>query len=123
MAIVLAKYAPEGVDIFHAIKMLLIHNLVEIDAGDTNSQFAIRNDALYDTLLLASFPEGVRGLALSVRVSVSSKSYAVGVLLRPSKLRGACRRQASRSLSSSLKEKRRLYAALTQFNNLDAARL
>ncbi|WP_375467819.1 HD family hydrolase [uncultured Nostoc sp.] len=35
MAIVLAEYAPKGVDIFHAIKMLLIHDLVEIDAGDT----------------------------------------------------------------------------------------
>ncbi|MEH2337453.1 HD domain-containing protein [Nostoc sp.] len=35
MAIVLAEYAPEGVDIFHAIKMLLIHDLVENDAGDT----------------------------------------------------------------------------------------
>ena len=35
MAIVLAEYAPEGVDIFHVIKMLLIHDLVEIDAGDT----------------------------------------------------------------------------------------
>ncbi|MEH1902045.1 MAG: HD domain-containing protein [Nostoc sp.] len=35
MASVLAEYAPEGVDIFHAIKMLLIHDLVEIDAGDT----------------------------------------------------------------------------------------
>jgi len=35
MAVTLAEYAPEGVDIFHAIKMLLIHDLVEIDAGDT----------------------------------------------------------------------------------------
>jgi putative hydrolase of HD superfamily len=35
MASVLAEYAPEGVNIFHAIKMLLIHDLVEIDAGDT----------------------------------------------------------------------------------------
>ncbi len=35
MAIVLAEYAPEGVDLSHAIKMLLIHDLVEIDAGDT----------------------------------------------------------------------------------------
>ncbi|MBN3947055.1 MAG: HD domain-containing protein [Nostoc sp. NMS7] len=35
MAIALAEYAPEGVDLFHAIKMLLIHDLVEIDAGDT----------------------------------------------------------------------------------------
>ncbi len=35
MAIVLAEYAPEGVDLSPAIKMLLIHDLVEIDAGDT----------------------------------------------------------------------------------------
>ncbi|MEH1928061.1 HD domain-containing protein [Nostoc sp.] len=35
MAIALAEYAPEDVDLFHAIKMLLIHDLVEIDAGDT----------------------------------------------------------------------------------------
>lgn len=35
MAIVLAEYAPEGVDQLLAIKMLLIHDLVEIDAGDT----------------------------------------------------------------------------------------
>ncbi|WP_460201914.1 HD domain-containing protein [Scytonema sp. NUACC21] len=35
MAIVLAEYAPEGVDLSRAIKMLLIHDLVEIDAGDT----------------------------------------------------------------------------------------
>ncbi|MBW4624220.1 MAG: HD domain-containing protein [Brasilonema octagenarum HA4186-MV1] len=35
MAVVLAEYAPEGVDLSRAIKMLLIHDLVEIDAGDT----------------------------------------------------------------------------------------
>ncbi|WP_315790050.1 HD domain-containing protein [Fischerella sp. JS2] len=35
MAIVLAEYAPAGTDILRAIKMLLIHDLVEIDAGDT----------------------------------------------------------------------------------------
>lgn len=35
MAITLAEYSPEDVDIFHAIKMLLIHDLLEIDAGDT----------------------------------------------------------------------------------------
>lgn len=35
MAVVLAEYAPPEVEIFHAIKMLLIHDLVEIDAGDT----------------------------------------------------------------------------------------
>lgn len=35
MAIVLAEYAPLGTDVMRAIKMLLIHDLVEIDAGDT----------------------------------------------------------------------------------------
>jgi len=35
MAIVLAEYAPAGVNLFHAIKLLLLHDLVEIDAGDT----------------------------------------------------------------------------------------
>jgi putative hydrolase of HD superfamily len=35
MAIVLAEYAPVGTDPLCAIKMLLIHDLVEIDAGDT----------------------------------------------------------------------------------------
>ncbi|BAZ32622.1 HD superfamily hydrolase [Cylindrospermum sp. NIES-4074] len=34
MAIALAEYAPAGVDISHAMKMLLIHDLVEIDVGD-----------------------------------------------------------------------------------------
>ena len=35
MAIVLLEYAPPKVDLLRAIKMLLIHDLVEIDAGDT----------------------------------------------------------------------------------------
>ncbi|MGJ5673065.1 MAG: HD domain-containing protein [Nostochopsis sp.] len=35
MAIILAEYAPTGTDILRAIKMLLIHDLVEIHAGDT----------------------------------------------------------------------------------------
>lgn len=35
MAVVLAEYAPAGTDLFRAVKMLLIHDLVEIDAGDT----------------------------------------------------------------------------------------
>jgi putative hydrolase of HD superfamily len=35
MAILLVEYAPEAVDVLRVIKMLLIHDLVEIDAGDT----------------------------------------------------------------------------------------
>ncbi|HWI20852.1 MAG TPA: HD domain-containing protein [Vicinamibacterales bacterium] len=34
-ALVLAEHAPEGTDTLHAIRMLLVHDLVEIDAGDT----------------------------------------------------------------------------------------
>jgi putative hydrolases of HD superfamily len=36
MAILLAEYAPSpDIDVLHVIKMLLVHDLVEIDAGDT----------------------------------------------------------------------------------------
>jgi len=35
MAVLLIEYAPVGVDLLSTIKMLLIHDLVEIDAGDT----------------------------------------------------------------------------------------
>jgi putative hydrolases of HD superfamily len=34
MAVVLKQYAPTGADMLRIIKMLLIHDLVEIDAGD-----------------------------------------------------------------------------------------
>ena len=34
-ALVLGEYAPEGTDVFKVIRMLLIHDIVEIDAGDT----------------------------------------------------------------------------------------
>jgi putative hydrolase of HD superfamily len=35
MALVLAEHAEPGVDVLRVLKMLLIHDLVEIDAGDT----------------------------------------------------------------------------------------
>ncbi|MBD2464563.1 HD domain-containing protein [Oscillatoria sp. FACHB-1407] len=35
MAMLLAEYAPEPVEVLRVMKMLLIHDLVEIDAGDT----------------------------------------------------------------------------------------
>jgi len=37
MAVVLAEYAGETVDITRVIRMVLIHDLVEIDAGDTDA--------------------------------------------------------------------------------------
>jgi putative hydrolase of HD superfamily len=35
IALVLAEHANEQVDVAHVIKMLLVHDIVEIDAGDT----------------------------------------------------------------------------------------
>ena len=35
MAVVLAEYAPEGANIGRVVEMLLVHDVVEIDAGDT----------------------------------------------------------------------------------------
>lgn len=35
MALVLAEHANERIDVFRVVQMLLIHDLVEIDAGDT----------------------------------------------------------------------------------------
>ena len=35
MAVVLADYGPAGVDLLSVLRMVLVHDLVEIDAGDT----------------------------------------------------------------------------------------
>ena len=35
MAVILAEYAAPGIDVLRVLKMLLIHDIVEIDAGDT----------------------------------------------------------------------------------------
>jgi putative hydrolase of HD superfamily len=43
MAIVLSEHADLKVDVLHVVKMLLVHDLVEIDAGDT---FAFDLDAV-----------------------------------------------------------------------------
>ena len=43
MAMVLSEHADPEVDLLHVVKMLLVHDLVEIDAGDT---FAFDPDAL-----------------------------------------------------------------------------
>jgi putative hydrolase of HD superfamily len=34
-ALALAEYAPAGTDVAHAIRLAIVHDLVEIDAGDT----------------------------------------------------------------------------------------
>ena len=35
MALVLVEYAPAGTDLSHTLKLLLVHDIVEIEAGDT----------------------------------------------------------------------------------------
>lgn len=35
MTLLLSEYANENIDVLHAIRMILIHDVVEIDAGDT----------------------------------------------------------------------------------------
>lgn len=46
MAILLSEYVPEGdIDILKVIKMVLIHDIIEIDAGDT---FCYDDNALND---------------------------------------------------------------------------
>ena len=41
MAVLLKEYAPEKVDLSKVIPMVLIHDLVEIDAGDIFAYYAV----------------------------------------------------------------------------------
>jgi putative hydrolase of HD superfamily len=57
MAVALAEYAPPGTDVPRAIELLLVHDIVEIDAGDTfafdvagNADKATREVAAADRL-------------------------------------------------------------------------
>jgi putative hydrolases of HD superfamily len=54
MAIVLAEHAGAPIDLSHVVRMLLIHDIVEIDAGDT---------FIYDDVARASQPERERRAA------------------------------------------------------------
>jgi putative hydrolase of HD superfamily len=45
MAVVLAEHAPPGTDVARVVRMLLVHDIVEIDAGDT---FAYDPEAQHD---------------------------------------------------------------------------
>ena len=63
-ALVLAEHAPAGTDTLHAMRMLLVHDLVEIDAGDTfafdltaNQDKAAREAAAADRLFALLPPD------------------------------------------------------------------
>lgn len=47
MAMILSEYATEGIDLLRVLKMVLAHDLVEIDAGDT---YCYDEDANHDKL-------------------------------------------------------------------------
>ena len=54
MAVVLAEYAPGGADIARVVEMLLVHDVVEIDAGDTFAFDAAANVGKEDREKLAA---------------------------------------------------------------------
>ena len=43
MAVLLAEYANEPIDILKTVKMLLVHDIIEIDAGDTYAYDVVGN--------------------------------------------------------------------------------
>ena len=77
MAMILSEYCGKKVDLFRVIQMLLIHDIVEIDAGDTN---------IYDDVG-ARDKEAREALAVN-RIDLT---YCSGVLPNRSlKMRKAC---------------------------------
>jgi putative hydrolase of HD superfamily len=44
-ALALQEYAPPGTDVAHAIRLAVVHDLVEIDAGDTFAYDAVHHEA------------------------------------------------------------------------------
>lgn len=54
MTVILAEHANEPIDVLKVMKMLLIHDIVEIDAGDTFIYDATKNHTNTDEELLAA---------------------------------------------------------------------
>jgi putative hydrolases of HD superfamily len=54
MAMLLAEYAAGAVDVMHAMKMVLVHDIVEIDAGDVFAYDAAGNVGKVDRETLAA---------------------------------------------------------------------
>ena len=54
MAIVLAEYANEPIDVAKVVKMVLIHDIVEIDSGDIFMYDTVKNHDNYDEELKAA---------------------------------------------------------------------
>ena len=54
-AVVLAEHAAEPVDLLRVLKMLVLHDLVEIDAGDTFAYDAAANNSKSDRSKATAF--------------------------------------------------------------------
>jgi putative hydrolase of HD superfamily len=54
MTLVLAEHSDKPIDVFKVLKMVLIHDIVEIDAGDTFIYDAIKNHTNTDEELMAA---------------------------------------------------------------------
>lgn len=48
MVMLLAEYAPEPIDVMRTIKMVLVHDIVEIDAGDTFIYSTVAREAAHE---------------------------------------------------------------------------
>ncbi len=48
MTMLLAEYAPQPIDVLRTVKMVLIHDIVEIDAGDTFIYSTAAREAAHD---------------------------------------------------------------------------
>jgi putative hydrolase of HD superfamily len=92
MALLLAEYAPAGIDLGRVIRMVLVHDLVEIDAGDT---FCYDDAAVLDqhdrerlaanrlfALLPADLAVELRGLWEEFEARASSEARFAGALDR-----------------------------------------
>ena len=71
-ALIFSEHANQNVDIFRAIKMLLIHDIVEIDAGDTpifgsyNRKEVNKNEKKAATRIFGLLPDGQREEILKI---------------------------------------------------------
>ena len=92
MAVILGEYAPEGTDLTRVIKMVLIHDLVEIDAGDTylfddegNKDKAEREQKAAERifgLLPSDLSEEIMGLWVEFEERTSSESRFAALMDR-----------------------------------------
>lgn len=56
MALAFEKYAPEGVNLLRVLKMLLVHDIVEIDAGGVGKEAILKRMAPIEKGIPALWP-------------------------------------------------------------------